>query len=186
MRDLVDAHFPKAEKIRVVLDNLSTHSPSALYQTSRRQRHTASCAASSSTTPQGTQAGLTWSRSKSASCEVSASTVASTSARCSSPRSPRGNARETKAVHASIGCSPPKKHAQKWPALTQPQAKSHNPCAEVLVPQYIETWSPRLKIVTGDRVEMTSPHGLGEGAALVVDTVRPGEVFTSFHYGRGA
>jgi transposase len=33
MRDLVDAHFPKAEKIRVVLDNLSTHSPNALYQT---------------------------------------------------------------------------------------------------------------------------------------------------------
>jgi transposase len=33
MRDLVDVHFPKAEKIRVVLDNLSTHSPSALYQT---------------------------------------------------------------------------------------------------------------------------------------------------------
>lgn len=33
MRDLSDVHFPKAEKIRVVLDNLSTHSPSALYQT---------------------------------------------------------------------------------------------------------------------------------------------------------
>src|SRR5579883_1805160 len=33
MRDLVDLHYPKAEKIRVVLDNLSTHSPSALYQT---------------------------------------------------------------------------------------------------------------------------------------------------------
>src|SRR5215467_2363130 len=33
MRDLVDVHFPKADKIRVVLDNLSTHSPSALYQT---------------------------------------------------------------------------------------------------------------------------------------------------------
>jgi transposase len=33
MRDLCDLHFPKAEKIRVVLDNLSTHSPSALYQT---------------------------------------------------------------------------------------------------------------------------------------------------------
>lgn len=27
------SHFPKAKKIRVVLDNLSTHSPSALYQT---------------------------------------------------------------------------------------------------------------------------------------------------------
>ena len=33
MRDQVDLHFPKAEKIRLVLDNLSTHSASALYQT---------------------------------------------------------------------------------------------------------------------------------------------------------
>src|SRR5262249_46788313 len=32
MRDLVDVHFPKAERIRVVLDNLSTHSAGALYQ----------------------------------------------------------------------------------------------------------------------------------------------------------
>jgi transposase len=32
MRELVDVHFPDAEKIRVVLDNLSTHSPAALYQ----------------------------------------------------------------------------------------------------------------------------------------------------------
>jgi transposase len=33
MRDLVDLHFPQAERIRVVLDNLSTHSAAALYQT---------------------------------------------------------------------------------------------------------------------------------------------------------
>ena len=33
MRDLVDVHYPKAERIRVVLDNLSTHTPSALYET---------------------------------------------------------------------------------------------------------------------------------------------------------
>jgi transposase len=32
MRELSDVHFPDATKIRVVLDNLSTHSPSALYQ----------------------------------------------------------------------------------------------------------------------------------------------------------
>jgi len=32
MRDLVDAHYPEAEKIRVVLDNLSTHSAGALYE----------------------------------------------------------------------------------------------------------------------------------------------------------
>jgi transposase len=32
MRDLVDLHYPKAATIRVVLDNLSTHSPGALYE----------------------------------------------------------------------------------------------------------------------------------------------------------
>jgi hypothetical protein len=32
MRDLVDVHYPDAPKIRVVLDNLSAHSPGALYQ----------------------------------------------------------------------------------------------------------------------------------------------------------
>lgn len=32
MRDLVDRHYPSAERIRVVLDNLSTHSPAALYE----------------------------------------------------------------------------------------------------------------------------------------------------------
>ncbi len=31
MRELVDVHFPQAEQIRVVMDNLSTHSPGALY-----------------------------------------------------------------------------------------------------------------------------------------------------------
>ena len=31
MKDLVDVHFPEAEVIRVVLDNLNTHSPAALY-----------------------------------------------------------------------------------------------------------------------------------------------------------
>ncbi len=33
MRDLVDVHFPEADCIRVVLDNLSSHSVAALYQT---------------------------------------------------------------------------------------------------------------------------------------------------------
>lgn len=32
MRDLVDVHYPDAETIRVVLDNLSAHSAAALYQ----------------------------------------------------------------------------------------------------------------------------------------------------------
>lgn len=32
MQDLVDIHFPHAERIRVVLDNLNTHTPAALYE----------------------------------------------------------------------------------------------------------------------------------------------------------
>jgi len=32
MRDLVDIHYPRAERIRVVMDNLSTHSAAALYE----------------------------------------------------------------------------------------------------------------------------------------------------------
>jgi len=31
MRELVEVHFPHAEKIRVVLDNLNTHTPASLY-----------------------------------------------------------------------------------------------------------------------------------------------------------
>jgi transposase len=32
-RDLVDVHFPRAREIRLVLDNLNTHTPGALYET---------------------------------------------------------------------------------------------------------------------------------------------------------
>jgi DDE superfamily endonuclease len=32
LAELVNVHFPKAEKIRVVLDHLSTHTPGALYE----------------------------------------------------------------------------------------------------------------------------------------------------------
>ena len=33
MRDLVEVHFPKAERVVVVMDNLNTHRPSSLYKT---------------------------------------------------------------------------------------------------------------------------------------------------------
>ena len=32
MRELVDVHYPDAERIRVVLDNLNTHQPASLYR----------------------------------------------------------------------------------------------------------------------------------------------------------
>ena len=33
MRELIDVDYPDADKIRVVMDNLSTHTASAIYQT---------------------------------------------------------------------------------------------------------------------------------------------------------
>jgi transposase len=33
MRELVDVHLPEAELIRIVVDNLNTHTPAALYET---------------------------------------------------------------------------------------------------------------------------------------------------------
>jgi transposase len=33
MRDLIDVHYPEADRIRVVQDNLSTHTPGAVYET---------------------------------------------------------------------------------------------------------------------------------------------------------
>ena len=32
MKDLVDDHYPKPTQIRIVMDNLSTHKPAALYE----------------------------------------------------------------------------------------------------------------------------------------------------------
>ena len=37
MRDLVDVHYPQADLVRVVMDNLSTHTAGALYETSPAQ-----------------------------------------------------------------------------------------------------------------------------------------------------
>ena len=35
MRDLADVHYPDANRIRVVMDNLSTHTAGALYEAFR-------------------------------------------------------------------------------------------------------------------------------------------------------
>ena len=57
MRELTDVHFPEAERIRVVLDNLSTHSAGALYQAFPPAKRDACCAGWSSTTSPSTPAG---------------------------------------------------------------------------------------------------------------------------------
>ena len=44
----------------------------------------------------------------------------------------------------------------------------------------------RLNISTGDTAEVISPKGSWSGLAMVVDTVRPGELFIPFHFGLGS
>ena len=69
MRRLADEHYPEAEKVRVVLDNLNTHTPASLYSLykarSSRRRHGASCVAWSSITRPSTPPGSTRWRSNS-------------------------------------------------------------------------------------------------------------------------
>src|SRR5579872_5438919 len=64
------------------------------------RRPGAFCAASSSTTPQGAQAGSTWWRSRSAGCAASVSIAASTAEPFLSPRSPPGSSGATTPVRA--------------------------------------------------------------------------------------
>ena len=91
MRELVDVDFPEAERIRVVLDNLSTHTAAALYAAFPPPRRAACSGGWSSTTRPSTPAGSTWLRSRSASSEANVSTAASKAATASSPRSTPGS-----------------------------------------------------------------------------------------------
>ena len=100
---------------------------------SRRPRRIASCAAWSSTTPQSTPAGSTWSRSRSACCAASASTAASATA---------------KRLEAEIAAWERQRNADRRPhqmdvhhsarshqtaaRLSRSRPRSHNLCAEVL------------------------------------------------------
>ena len=134
MRDLAEIHYPQADLIRVVLDNLSTHSPGALYETfPAPDAHRLLRRLEFHYTP-STPAGSTWSRSRSACCAASALRSASATAISSLPKSPLGNDSATPPALASNGDSPPNAPATNWPMLTYTRTKSHNHCAEVLAP----------------------------------------------------
>ena len=132
MRELTDVHYPDAESIRVVQDNLSTPRPVPFMRHSRPPKPGEFCAAWSFTTPPSTPAGSTWSRSRSACSAASAWTAKSTTPSASSAKSPHGNDNETPPAPASNGCSQPTKPAPKWAAPIPSHPKSHNHCAEVL------------------------------------------------------
>ena len=113
MRELVDVHYPEAACIRVVQDNLSIHTPAPSTRPSRPQKPGASCAVSSSITPQNTPVGSTWSRSRLACSVASALAAASTIQNGSEARSPNGSDSETKRAPVSNGCSQQTKHAPR-------------------------------------------------------------------------
>ena len=116
MRDLTDVHYPKAERIRVVLDNLSSHSASALYQTfpadearrvlRRLEFHFVPKHAS-------------WLNMVEIEIGVLARQCLSKPSRAWSQRLPLGKSSATPPAFASTGASQPKRPAPKWDEPTQ-------------------------------------------------------------------
>ena len=134
MRELVDLHYPDAECIRVVQDNLSTHSACALYQTfppaearrilRRLEFHYTPKHASWLNMVEieiGVLRGQCLDR-RIGNAKQLASEIAAW-------QNQRNKARaRIKWMFTT------ERHAQKWPAPTHPRSKSHNHSAEVLVP----------------------------------------------------
>ena len=127
MRDLTDVHYPTAEHIRVVLDNLSTHSAGALYQTfpadearrvlRRLEFHYVPKHAS-------------WLNMVEIEIGVLAAQCLDRrieATRASSPRPPPGRSAAMPNAPASIGCSQPRRLAPKWaaPIPSRPQHQAH-------------------------------------------------------------
>jgi hypothetical protein len=60
MQELVDVHFPEADVIKLVVDNLNTHTPAALYETFPQLRHAGSRGNWSFTIPPSMVVGSIW------------------------------------------------------------------------------------------------------------------------------
>ena len=132
MRELVDVHYPDAAYIRVVQDNLSTHSAGALYEAfapaearrilQRLEFHYTPKHASWLNMVEieiGVLRGQCLDRRID---DPSASSV----------KSPPGKNNETTPAPPSKGCSQPKKPAPKWAAPIPSRPRRHNHCAEAL------------------------------------------------------
>ena len=117
MRELVDVHYPEAERIRVVLDNLSTHSAGALYQAFPAARHDGCCADWSSTTLPKHASWLNMVeieigvlRNQCLDRRIESSARLDRRDRC------MGATAQCRRAPASNGCSQPIKRAPKWGA----------------------------------------------------------------------
>ena len=138
MRELTDSDFPDAERIRVVMDNLSTHHPGSLYQAfppgearrvlRRLEFHYLPKHASWLNMVEieiGVLRGQCLDRRIATREQLETEQP--------------GNVSATHPPHASNGCSQPQRRAQRWgtltpssPPLGSPGPKSHNHCATVL------------------------------------------------------
>ena len=100
MRDLAYIHYPNAELIRVVLDNLSTHNPRAQYETfPAPEAHRILRRLSFITHPNTRAGSIRW-KSKSACCVGNVWIAASANGSPSSPKSKPGSDNETLPAHA--------------------------------------------------------------------------------------
>jgi len=134
MRELVDVDFPEAERIRVVLDNLSTHTAAALYarfppaearRVLRRLEFHYTPKHASWLNMVEIEIGV---------LKGNVSIAASKAPTGSLPRSTSGSLSETKAALESTGCSPPTRPEPKWRVpIPIPRSKNHNLRAEELV-----------------------------------------------------
>ena len=63
MKDLVDLHYPEADRITLVMDNLSTHQKTALYEVFRQRKPNGLRTRSKYTLRRSVAAGSTWPKS---------------------------------------------------------------------------------------------------------------------------
>ena len=118
MRDLVDIHYPEAKRIRVVLDNLSTHSPGALYETfPAADAHRILDRIEFHHTPKHAS-WLDTVEIESGVCATSASIAASQTAPSLSARSLHWKNSATTRRPALPGCSPRSACEPDWPGRT--------------------------------------------------------------------
>ena len=161
MRDLVDIHYPDAEIIRVVQDNLSTHSAGALYQTfppaearrilRRLEFHY-------------TPKHASWLNM--VEIEIGVLRGQCLDRRIDDPKRLRreitaGSGGEMLPAPASNGCSQQTRPAPKWTAPIPQLPKSHNHCAEVLGHRHPLTRAHQQQHHDGD-VEQVPGDTIGE------------------------
>ena len=128
MRDLADIHYPDADRIRVVMDNLSTHTAGALYQAfPAPEAHRILQRLEFHYTPKH----ASWLNMVEIEIGICAGSVwigASMIARSSTPKLRHGSATAMRRARASNGSSRRRRRARSWPAPIQIPPKSRNHC----------------------------------------------------------